>query len=111
MATERDLLAAMRRSGRLYELVDGTLVEKAIGLRESMIALMISRRIGNFAEEHDLGICAGADGDDVGRSQAGYSRRSRPQARMMKPMPKPASTRHDWITVSSSGAGATKSSV
>lgn len=62
MATEHDLLAARRRSGRLYELVDGTLVEKPMGLRESMIALMISRRIGNFAEEHDLGICAGADG-------------------------------------------------
>ncbi len=37
-ATERDLLAAMRRSDRLYELVDGTLVEKAMGLSESMIA-------------------------------------------------------------------------
>jgi Uma2 family endonuclease len=61
-ATERDLLRAMRRKGRLYELVDGTLVEKTMGLGESMIALLISRRIGNFAEEHDLGIPAGADG-------------------------------------------------
>jgi Uma2 family endonuclease len=61
-ATERDVLAAMRRSDRLYELVDGTLVEKAMGLSESMIALLVSRRIGNFAEEHDLGIPAGADG-------------------------------------------------
>jgi Uma2 family endonuclease len=62
MATERDLLAALRRSDRLYELVDGTLVEKAMGLSESMIAGLILRRIGNFAEEHDLGIPAGADG-------------------------------------------------
>src|ERR1700758_3493096 len=61
-ATERDLLTALRRSDRLYELVDGTLVEKTMGLSESMIALLISRRIGNFAEEHDLGIPAGADG-------------------------------------------------
>jgi Uma2 family endonuclease len=61
-ATERDLLAAMRRSDRLYELVDGTLVEKAMGLGESMIALLVSRRIGNFAEEHDLGIPAGEAG-------------------------------------------------
>src|SRR3954463_5398184 len=60
-ATERDLLAAMRRSDRLYELVDGTLVEKTRGLSESMIALLVSRRIGNFAEEHDLGIAAGPD--------------------------------------------------
>jgi Uma2 family endonuclease len=61
-ATERDLLAAMRRSDRLYELVDGTLVEKAMGLCGSMIAGQILRRIGNFAEENDLGIPAGADG-------------------------------------------------
>jgi len=61
-ATERDLLAAMRRSDRLYELVDGTLVEKAMGLPESMIAGEIIRKIGNFAEDHDLGIPAGADG-------------------------------------------------
>ncbi len=61
-ATERDLLNALRRSDRLYELVDGTLVEKTMGLTESMIAGQILRRIGNFAEEHDLGIPAGADG-------------------------------------------------
>jgi Uma2 family endonuclease len=61
-ATERDLLTALRRNDRLYELVDGTLVEKTAGLSESMIALLISRRIGNFAEEYDLGIPAGADG-------------------------------------------------
>ena len=61
-AGERDLLSALRRSNRLYELVDGTLVEKTMGLSESMIALLISRRIGNFAEEFDLGIPAGADG-------------------------------------------------
>jgi Uma2 family endonuclease len=61
-ATERDLLAAMRRSERLYELVDGTLVEKAMGLGESMIASQIIRRIGNFADDHDLGIVAGEAG-------------------------------------------------
>jgi Uma2 family endonuclease len=61
-ATERDLLAAMRRSDRLYELVDGTLVEKAMGFSESAIAAQIARMIGNYGEEHDLGILAGADG-------------------------------------------------
>src|SRR5436190_1852374 len=61
-ATERDLLAVLRRSGRLCELVDGTLVEKPIGLPESMLALYIGRKIGNFAEEHDLGIPAGEAG-------------------------------------------------
>jgi len=61
-ATERDLLAAMRHSDRLYELVDGTLVEKAMGLSESMIALRVARKIGDFADAQDLGIAAGADG-------------------------------------------------
>jgi Uma2 family endonuclease len=61
-ATERDLLAALRRSDRLYELVDGTLVEKTMGLSESMIAGVVLRKVGNFAEANDLGIPAGADG-------------------------------------------------
>jgi Uma2 family endonuclease len=61
-ATERDLLAAMRRSDRLYELVDGTLVEKTMGLSESMIAGRILTDIGVFARKHDLGLPAGADG-------------------------------------------------
>jgi Uma2 family endonuclease len=61
-ATERDLRAALNHSGRLFELVDGTLVEKAMGLSESMLALLVARRIGNFAEEYDLGIPSGADG-------------------------------------------------
>src|SRR3954452_3494847 len=61
-ATERDLLAAMRRTDRLYELVDGTLVEKAVGLSESMIAGQVLIEIGVFARQHDLGIPAGADG-------------------------------------------------
>jgi Uma2 family endonuclease len=61
-ATERDLLAAMRRSDRLYELVDGTLVEKTMGLSESMIAGQVLIEIGVFARRHDLGIPAGADG-------------------------------------------------
>jgi Uma2 family endonuclease len=61
-ATERDLLDAMTHTDRLYELVDGTLVEKTTGLSESMIAGYVLRRIGNFAEGHDLGIVTGADG-------------------------------------------------
>jgi Uma2 family endonuclease len=62
MATERDLLAAMDHTGRLYELVDGTLVEKAMGLSESVIAGKLLQKIANFGDENDLGIAAGADG-------------------------------------------------
>src|SRR2546421_8366365 len=61
-ATERDLLAAMRRSDRLYELVDGTLVEKARGLSESLIAGKVLTRINVFAEKHDLGCASGEAG-------------------------------------------------
>src|SRR2546421_5452786 len=61
-ATERDLLAAMRRSDRLYELVDGTLVEKTMGLSESVIAGDLLTEINTFARKHDLGVTAGADG-------------------------------------------------
>jgi Uma2 family endonuclease len=61
-ATERDLRAALRRSDRLYELVDGTLVEKTMGLSESMIAGQVLIEIGLFARQHDLGMPAGADG-------------------------------------------------
>ncbi len=62
MATMRDLRAAMKRKERLYELVDGTLVEKTMGLSESMIAGQVLTEINIFARQHDLGIGAGADG-------------------------------------------------
>jgi len=47
---------------RLCELVDGVLVEKAMGQRESRLALELSRRLGNFLEVNNLGILTGADG-------------------------------------------------
>ena len=53
-ATERDLLSALRRNDRLYELVDGTLVEKTMGLSESMLAGQVLIEIGVFARQHDL---------------------------------------------------------
>jgi Uma2 family endonuclease len=61
-ATAKDVLDYHRRTGRLCELVDGTLVEKVIGLSESIIAGTIFRDIGNFAEAHDLGIASPGDG-------------------------------------------------
>ena len=61
-ATLRDLRTALRRSNHLYELVDGTLVEKAMGLSESMIAGQVLIAIGIFARQHDLGIPAGEAG-------------------------------------------------
>jgi Uma2 family endonuclease len=61
-ATEKDLLRILDRENRPCELVEGTLVEKAMGLQESVVALRLGRKVGGFAEEHDLGVVAGADG-------------------------------------------------
>jgi Uma2 family endonuclease len=62
-ATEEDVIAAWEGpKKRLCELVDGVLVEKAMGTRESLFAGFITRVLGNFVDEADLGIVLGADG-------------------------------------------------
>src|SRR5437762_523732 len=61
-ATEKDLLDLMDRTNRLYELVEGTLVEKAMGYLESSLAIVLAKFIGLFLDQHDLGNLAGADG-------------------------------------------------
>jgi Uma2 family endonuclease len=61
-ATERDLLAVLDHSHRLCELVDATLVEKIMGYEEGHLALWLGGLLSVYAEEHDLGITAGADG-------------------------------------------------
>ena len=61
-ATEKDVLAIYQREKRLCELVDGVLVEKTMGLRESYLAVEIVKRLGTFVDQHDLGIVLGADG-------------------------------------------------
>jgi Uma2 family endonuclease len=61
-ATEDDLLAALDHSNRPCELVDRTLVEKAMGFLESHLAGVIIRLLGNFVEDHDLGIVTAPDG-------------------------------------------------
>jgi Uma2 family endonuclease len=47
---------------RLYELVDGILVEKTVGLEESIIAINIATRLNHFVSPLGLGVVAGADG-------------------------------------------------
>jgi Uma2 family endonuclease len=60
-ATERDLLAVNDHENRLCELIDGVLVEKTRGAPESHVACEISRRMGNFVVEHQLGVVFGSD--------------------------------------------------
>jgi Uma2 family endonuclease len=61
-ATEADLLAAERRYNRLYELVDGVLVEKVMVYRESLFALLIAKILLDFVEPRNFGLVSGADG-------------------------------------------------
>src|SRR5262245_48912949 len=61
-ATEKDLIRIHDRTDRLFELVDGALVEKVMGFPESALAMRVGRLLGNFVEERDLGIVAGPDG-------------------------------------------------
>jgi Uma2 family endonuclease len=50
------------RENRLCELVDGTLVEKAMGFEESWLAFRLGHLVALYLDERDLGICVGADG-------------------------------------------------
>jgi Uma2 family endonuclease len=61
-ATEKDVVAIHDREGRLFELVDGVLVEKGMGYDESKIAMLLAVYLGNFILQHDLGDILGADG-------------------------------------------------
>ena len=61
-ATESDLIRLLEGPKRLYELVDGVLVEKIMGVEESFLALYLARLIGNFADEHCLGFLTGEAG-------------------------------------------------
>jgi Uma2 family endonuclease len=62
LATEEDLLRENARKRRLCELVDGILVEKAMGLRESLLAGVILAMLREFVVPRNLGLVAGADG-------------------------------------------------
>jgi Uma2 family endonuclease len=61
-ATEKDLVRISKETDRLYELVDGTLVEKVVGFPESILACHLVKLLGYFLDEHDLGILAGETG-------------------------------------------------
>src|SRR6516165_5547851 len=61
-ATEADLLEAERRYNRLYELVDGTLVEKGMGYHESLLAGVLIEILRQFVIPRNLGVVATPDG-------------------------------------------------
>lgn len=61
-ATEQDVVEIREREDRLYELVDGVLVEKAMGAYESYLAMLLGRLLGNHVADGKLGVILGADG-------------------------------------------------
>ncbi len=61
-AIEQDILDMYTREGRLCELVDGTLVEKGMGFRESFLATALSAILWGFVRQYNLGLVTGADG-------------------------------------------------
>ena len=61
-ATEQDILDVERREDRLCEMVDGVLVEKAMGYRESLIACALIAALEEFVTSRNLGLVSGPDG-------------------------------------------------
>ncbi|MBY0231082.1 MAG: Uma2 family endonuclease [Gemmataceae bacterium] len=61
-AKESHFLAALKRDGYPCELVDGTLVEKPMGLKESQLAIWIAFHLNSYLARHAVGILTGADG-------------------------------------------------
>jgi Uma2 family endonuclease len=60
--TEADVIAFEARSNRLFELIDGVLVEKTMSSYESYLAVLIGVLMSNHVRPLKLGIVLGADG-------------------------------------------------
>lgn len=61
-ATSEDVTRIDEEENRRCELIDGILVEKCMGLQESMFAMELGGRLRDFAREHNLGVVAAPDG-------------------------------------------------
>ncbi len=61
-ATEEDVIAAGTKTKRLCELVDGVLVEKTMGFKESYLASFLLTVLFEFVRSRNLGLVTGMDG-------------------------------------------------
>lgn len=61
-ATEEDVIEIEAKENRLCELVDGVLVEKTVGYRESYLACELVSELRNFVKPRKLGIVTGEGG-------------------------------------------------
>ena len=62
MATEEDAVRLDDHEDCLCELVDGVLVEKAMGFYKSILALLLGHFLNEYLETNNRGIVSGADG-------------------------------------------------
>ncbi|MCY2967685.1 MAG: Uma2 family endonuclease [Planctomycetota bacterium] len=62
VAVEADMIDVRERDNRLCELVDGVLVQKPMGFRESILAAALAQFLREFVVPHNLGHVSGADG-------------------------------------------------
>jgi Uma2 family endonuclease len=61
-AEVQDVTAIHDKERRLYELIDGALVEKTMGFYESRLAILIGHFLEDYLGKHDLGIVLGEAG-------------------------------------------------
>ncbi|MEM6328974.1 MAG: Uma2 family endonuclease [Planctomycetota bacterium] len=61
-AVLRDAEEMADRGELTCELVDGVLIEKAMGFIESRVAMILGSILIKYLDEHDLGLVAGSDG-------------------------------------------------
>jgi len=61
-ATEADVMRLLDQRGVRCELIDGTLVEKEMDWKESVIASRINRKIGIYLATNDCGETSGEQG-------------------------------------------------
>lgn len=61
-ASVEDVVRLRNTERRLYELVDGTLVEKAMGWQESLLAGILMQWLNNHLDTHRIGVATGPDG-------------------------------------------------
>lgn len=61
-ATEQDVRERLARKARVCELVEGVLVEKAVGYRESLLGLALAELLRPFVRQHHLGLASRESG-------------------------------------------------
>lgn len=61
-ATIEDVTYLRDTEKRLYELIDGTLVEKSMGWQVSLLAGILVQWLNNYLDSNRIGVATGADG-------------------------------------------------